>query len=150
MDALSPDFPCAAWREPPPKAAWELRPQPQGPPDACCRRPPRCRTDPACRPAFSAPGPRGSVFRPACAESRAWDSAAIGRRGESMSRGRPPDASFASFLLPHHVLKILLVFANVFDQLDVGNVDEGHVGAPGLGVRRGVVDDELQIDVPEV
>src|ERR1700674_5128060 len=53
-------------------------------------------------------------------------------------------------LFPYHVPKILLVFAHHLDHVLVCKIVERQIHAPGLGIRIRVLDDELQVHVPEI
>ena len=45
---------------------------------------------------------------------------------------------------------ILFVFAIGLDQIGIGQQLHGHLGTPRLGVGLGIVDDDLDFEVPEI
>src|SRR2546422_7713419 len=116
MDGLSAGFSCAPRRGLSPMAAWEYQlHQRRGLGNICRRWPSRFRTYPACHPGSSAPGPRGSVFRPAFAESQEWIVQPLrgewneGRKKDDNSPNRPRNGHVS---LPLDAVYMLLQYAS--------------------------------------
>src|SRR6266571_5263775 len=63
---------------------------------------------------------------------------------------QPPSPSAAKLLLSHHMLTVLLVLADAFDDLGVGIQVEGESHRPGFGVRFRIIECDLDVEVSEV
>src|SRR6266516_594663 len=58
--------------------------------------------------------------------------------------------SYDASLLSHHMLTVLLVLADAFDDLGVGIQVEGESHRPGFGVRFRIIECDLDVEVSEV